>query len=123
MTLNVIAASDCFTQDIEDLPEELRPGVDTETGEITGKQKPTIPSLSDAEFEKQMPRWKAAVEAGKKDADAIIAFVNAQNIAVMTDAQKAIINGWKKVEPEAKAEPEQKVTGNAAIDPDDIPFD
>ena len=46
MTLNVIAASDCFTQDIEDLPEELRPGVDTETGEITGKQKPTIPSLS-----------------------------------------------------------------------------
>jgi len=97
--------------------------IDNATGEITGKAKPAIPPLSDEEFTKQMPRWKAAVEAGKKDADAIIAFVNAQNIAVMTDAQKAIINGWKKVEPEAKAEPEQKVTGNAAIDPDDIPFD
>jgi len=28
MTLNVTAASDIFTQDIEDLPEELRPGAD-----------------------------------------------------------------------------------------------
>jgi hypothetical protein len=30
MTLNVTAASDCFTQDLEDMPEELRVGVEDE---------------------------------------------------------------------------------------------
>ena len=107
--------------------------IDQVTGEITGKQKPTIPPLSDAEFEKQMPRWKAAVEAGKKDAAAIIAFVNAQNIAVLTDAQKAIINGWKKAGTEDHAEKDfvaqrdggskPAMSSGPAIDENDHPFD
>jgi len=92
--------------------------IDQATGEITGKQKPAIPPLSDAEFEKQMPRWKAAVEAGKKDAAAIIAFVNAQNIAALTDDQKKEINGWKPA-PAAWTEATQSAP---AIDPNDIPF-
>ena len=119
MTLNVVAASDCFTQDLEDLPEELRTNIDTETGEIIGKQKPTIPPLSDEEFSKQSTKWKAAVESGKKDSDAIIAWVNAQNLAVLTQDQKAIINGWKKIE----VQPVEKfIPGGPAIDESDLPF-
>ena len=113
MTLNVTAASDCFSQDLEDLPEEL---LDKATGEI---HKPVIPPLSAEEFAKQSPRWKAAVVAGKKTPEAVIAFVNAQNIAILTDAQKAEINGWKKAE--AKPEPEV-VVKSEAINEDDIPF-
>jgi hypothetical protein len=118
MILNVTAASDCFTQDIEDLPEELRP-VDTETGEIHGKSelKP-LPPLSDAEFLKQKPKWQAAVVTGKKTAEAVIAFVNSQNIAMLTQEQIAEIKSWpvpKPVEPEPVAK-------SAAIDKDDIPF-
>jgi len=97
--------------------------IDQATGEITGKQKPTIPPLSDAEFEKQAPRWKAAVESGKKDAAAIIAFVNAQNIAVLTDAQKAIINGWKKSEPVDSTAAKPAMSSGPAIDENDHPFD
>ena len=42
MTLNVTAASDCFTQDLEDMPEELRPHAhDTEGGEPALRGKPT----------------------------------------------------------------------------------
>lgn len=45
MTLNVTAASDIFTQDIEDLPEELRP----QEGAQTGSQKPA-PAPHDPEL-------------------------------------------------------------------------
>ena len=122
MTLNVIAASDCFTQDIEDLPEELRPGVDTETGEITGKQKLTIPPLSADEFAKQSPKWRAAVENGKKTPAEIIAWVNGLNIAVLTEDQKKVIGGWRKAESAPVVEHVAKQSA-PAIDPDDIPFD
>jgi len=40
MTLNVTAASDIFTQDIEDLPEELRPHADTSAP--PAEQKPIV---------------------------------------------------------------------------------
>ena len=122
MILNVTAASDCFTQDIEDLPEELRQNVDTETGEIHKKEPQPIPPLSAEEFSKQKPKWQAAVVSGKKTAEAIIAWVSAQNIATLTDAQKAEINGWKKAEPEAE-NLDAEATKAPAIDPDDHPFD
>ena len=104
--------------------EEVVGGVtiDQSTGEITGKQKPAIQPLSEEEFAKQKPKWHTAVQNGKKTPAELIAWVLAQNIAVLTEAQVKEINGWKEAEQEAKAEPEQKVTGNAAIDPDDIPW-
>lgn len=42
MTLNVTAASDIFTQDIEDLSEELRSIVDPETGEMVGRSSESV---------------------------------------------------------------------------------
>lgn len=47
MTLNVVAASDIFTQDIEDLPEELRP--DDDPAPKTERQKPAAKKTADPE--------------------------------------------------------------------------
>lgn len=41
MTLNVVAASDIFTQDIEDLPEELRPEAEAPQAPVQGPQSKT----------------------------------------------------------------------------------
>lgn len=46
MTLNVTAASDIFTQDIEDLPEELRPQDSTQTGSNKPTPAPHDPALA-----------------------------------------------------------------------------
>ena len=116
MILNVTAASDCFTQDLEDLPEEL---LDKATGEI---HKAAIPPLSDEEFAKQKPKWHAAVQSGKKLPEAIIAWVSAQNIATLTEAQKKEIGGWKKSE-QGAAENMDAEPSSPAIDPNDKPFD
>lgn len=119
MTLNVTAASDCFSQDLEDLPEEL---LDKATGEIHTK---TIPPLSAEEFSTQKPKWQAAVVTGKKDAAAIIAWVNAQNIATLTPDQIKEIKSWSGPKKEAPAEnlDAEPVSKGPAIDPGDHPFD
>jgi hypothetical protein len=41
MTLNVTAASDIFTQDLEDLPPEIREGMESEDGDRGHRGKPT----------------------------------------------------------------------------------
>lgn len=112
MTLNVTAASDIFTQDIEDLPEELRPNVDTETGEIKEKTPEFLPQEV---FEAQRASWQKAIVSGKKSCAELITWVNAKGTK-MTEGQIAIVNSWKKTEPE----PEVK---SAAIDENDIPFE
>jgi hypothetical protein len=72
MTLNVTAASDIFTQDIEDLPEELRP---QEQGQAQSQKPPSAPhdpALSDhwiAQAESATTQealtdvWKAGIAA------------------------------------------------------------
>ncbi len=91
--------------------------IDGTTGEIIKKE---IPALSAEEFAKQSPKWRAAVENGKKTPAEILAWVNGLNIATLTEEQKKIIGGWRKAEPD-KAEPEAKHSA-PAIDPDDLPF-
>ena len=86
MTLNVTAASDIFTQDIEDLPEELRHDEDEQ--EAAGPQ----PYPADS-FAKNLPLWKALIESGKKTAEQIIATVNSK--AVLSEGQKATIRAFK----------------------------
>lgn len=54
MTLNVLAASDIFTQDIEDLPEELRPAADD------GGESAQAAGVS-------MPKSRAKTESKKDD--------------------------------------------------------
>jgi len=112
MTLNVTAASDIFTQDIEDLPEELRQNVDTETGEIKEK-KPEF--LSSEIFDAQKSGWEKAITGGKKTAQALIAWIEAKGNK-LTDAQLKIIGGWDT------PPPTEKTASTSAIDPDDIPF-
>lgn len=92
MTLNATAASDCFTQDIEDLPEELRHEEDTRE-----EQRDTGPQPYSAEqFEKNLPAWTNLIKSGKKTAAQIIATVSSK--AVLSEEQKAKIKAVK-VEP------------------------
>lgn len=83
MTLNVTAASDIFSQDIEDLPEELRPEVEPP------KQTGTQPYPAD-QFTKNLPAWTALVTSGKKTAAQIIATLSSK--AALSEEQKKTIN-------------------------------
>ena len=85
MALNVVAASDIFTQDIEDLPEELRGAEEVPVG------RPEITTYPEAEFTKNLAGWKQAITDGKRTADQIIAMVSTKGI--LTDEQKAKIKG------------------------------
>ena len=124
MTLNVTAASDIFTQDIEDLPEELRPTgeVDTETGEVKAKiQMPTAAIKDHQEFtsqEQDAKEAKAAIDGASvllaepgeklfiekklsalKDPDAILASVGITTLDGLTkvnfNALKEALKGKK----------------------------
>jgi hypothetical protein len=74
--LNVLAASDIFTQDIEDLPEELRDNdVEQEPQPKQAAPKPPYPA---DQFEKNLPTWKDLVDAGKKKPKDILATVESK---------------------------------------------
>lgn len=85
MTLNVTAASDIFTQDIEDLPDELRPDIDRETGEITPPTRAQLPPCPDAKID----RWFENVTAGKAKANELLAF--AKGRYTLSDVQEGRI--------------------------------
>ena len=102
MVLNVTAASDIFTQDIEDLPVELRPaGVDTETGEIHDNKPKKPEPLTEEVFNKHQAGWKKSIVAGRKTLDDLVNFVFAQG-AFLTDEQKNVIRSWVQ-EPDVAA--------------------
>lgn len=86
MTLNVTAASDCFTQDIEDLPDHLR--------ETEIPQEPATPEYPDADFVKNFPSWERLIKDGKKIPKAVIANVESRNF-LMTEQQKSKIYAVK----------------------------
>lgn len=88
--LTVTAASDLFTQDIEDLPAEV-------VAELAGDHAPA-PAPAHAEpvgpyppdkFQANLTKWGDAMVAGKKTADEIIAMVETKG--TLTDGQKAAI--------------------------------
>lgn len=78
--------------------------IDQATCEITGKreEKKEIPPLSAEEFSKQKPKWQTAVVTGKKSHDGLIAWVHAQNLATLTDAQITEIKSWQIPKPAEK---------------------
>lgn len=87
MTLNVTAASDCFTQDIEDLPEEL---IELERSrEQAANPPPPLPQYPEDGFVKNLPAWRDAIAAGKATADQIIA--RSSTKYTLSEEQKAAI--------------------------------
>jgi len=98
MVLNVTAASDCFSQDLEDMDEALRDhltrqgdgGASADTA-AAGRQVP--PTWPDDAFEAQFARWKKAVEAKLKTTDDILAM--ARSKGALTEAQEARIKALK----------------------------
>ena len=92
MTLNVTAASDIFTQDIEDLPEELRP-----TSDGGAEQKPAGPQpYASEQFKKNLPAWTKLIQDGTKTAEQIITTVASK--AILSEEQKASIRAIKAAE-------------------------
>lgn len=86
--LTVTAASDLFTQDIEDLPEELR---ETQAHVAAPRQEanPERTPYPAADFATNLPKWRELIESGRKTADAIVQTI--QTKAVLTDEQIARI--------------------------------
>lgn len=78
MVLNVTAASDCFTQDLEDLTDELREHL-SEEGAEPQAAAPAPPPVWPAEaFTAQFERWAKAIAAGLKSHDEIIALAKSK---------------------------------------------
>jgi len=90
MTLNVTAASDIFTQDLEDFPDELREFVKT-----SDEPPKAVVYYSEADFEKNFPAWAEKIQAGSNTAERIIAMVGAK--APLTEAQKQKLNQVNRV--------------------------
>lgn len=92
MTLNVTAASDCFTQDIEDLPEELR---EIERSREQSANHPApLPPYPAADFAKNLPAWRNAITDGKAKPEQIIA--RSSTKYTLTAEQVASIHGLAK---------------------------
>lgn len=115
MTLNVTAASDIFTQDIEDIPEELRTeeaGQPATDPELTVKWVKMASGATNAEALTEI--WQAGVKEiqAAKDMTTYAAF-------------KAAVGARGEVlkKDQAKPEPEQQAPQPEASDEDDVPFD
>jgi len=95
MTLNVTAASDIFSQDLEDMDAALREQLAREGEAPAATEQPTaLPVWPDDAFAKQLPKCLDAIAKGKPVAD-LIAWLETKG--QLTEAQKA------KLQP--KAEP------------------
>ncbi|MEH6566215.1 MAG: hypothetical protein V7756_12875 [Halopseudomonas sp.] len=117
MTLNVTAASDIFTQDIEDIPEELRTeeaGQPATDPELTAKWVKMATGATNAEALTEI--WQAGVKEiqAVKDMTAYNAFkaaVGARGEAL------------KKEHAASEPEPEAQQPATEPSDDDDVPFD
>jgi hypothetical protein len=100
MVLNVTAASDCFSQDLEDMDAALREHLTRHEGdEPQQPAQPTGPAVwPDEAFAKQLPKFRKAIAEGK-NVDEILAW--AETKGALTDAQRAAIRGPATAAPEA----------------------
>lgn len=88
MVLNVTAASDCFSQDLEDMDEALRDHLARHPDDAQPEQPAGPPTWPEDVFAKQLPKFRKAM-AGGKTPDEIIAW--AETKGQLTEAQKAAI--------------------------------
>lgn len=91
MVLNVTAASDCFSQDLEDMDAALVDHLTRHEGDAPTTPTPpaALPPYSDENFEKNLPAWRKLIESGKKTAEAIIK--NVSLVAVMSEDQMEMV--------------------------------
>lgn len=92
MVLNVTAASDCFTQDLEDMDEAMRDHLARQEAGAPasgGQAAPVLPGYSDEDFTKNMVTWRKVIASKKKDVAGVLATV--ATIATLTEAQVAAI--------------------------------
>lgn len=84
MTLTVTGASDCFDQDIEDLPEHL-----LQPGETAEPPRPQLAPYPDDKFAANLPAWTQLVESDSTKAGAAIAQIKhkLQTKYLLSDAQ------------------------------------
>lgn len=88
LTLTATAASDIFTQDVEDIPEELR-----ERHEQAGA--PQVPKeYPSKDFDTNFPKWRDLITSDKRSAAEIIAMVESKG--TLTEAQRNKIKACKK---------------------------
>ena len=83
--LTATAASDCFTQDVEDLPPEY---MDDEPHGQQPAQKSApqqLPPYDQAKFAANLPKWGELVASGGKTPEAIIKHL--KTVATLTDEQ------------------------------------
>lgn len=103
MVLNVTAASDCFSQDLEDMDEAMRDHLVRrgEDGQEDGQQASkgdagngkTLPAYPDEKITANLGEWKTAVKEGKaKSVDQIVAFIKSKN-SLTPEQEKRIRDG------------------------------
>lgn len=98
MVLNVTASSDCFTQDLEDMPlarrpESRRAAPQEQAGTAsTGRAQPG--TLDHAAFDRKKASWRKAVENGKSAKDLITMI---QTKDQLSDEQKREIESWSPI--------------------------
>lgn len=111
MVLNVTAASDCFTQDLEDMDEKLRDHLARNGDQEHGAQAPAAEPQKPAfyqqdQFDKNLPAWRNVIESGRKTPEQIIAM--AQSKHPLTDEQKAAVHALASKPAAAADQSDQK---------------
>lgn len=95
MTLTATGASDCFEQDVEDLPEEMLDRGNANHGDApkTEAKRPEPrqnPPYPDDKFQASLKTWRGLIERGEKSKASVIATVETKY--ALTEAQKSDIN-------------------------------
>lgn len=90
MVLNVTAASDCFSQDLEDMDAALVDHLTRHDGDTPATPgAASLPAYTEENFKKNLPIWRGLIESGKKTAEQVIKNVNL--VAVMSEDQMAMV--------------------------------
>lgn len=101
--------------------------VDATTGEVIQQKpagRPALPDYSQADFDKNLPSWRKAVESGRMTPDGLIAMVSTKG--VLSDAMKQAMRDLAKpqdvtdVQPKGEAPAPQPATAGA--DDGDLPW-
>lgn len=86
LTLTATGASDIFTQDIEDVPEELRDAVQGGGDENGRPVAQTRAAYSDAAFNENLPKWRDLIVNKGKTAENVINTITSKY--ALSDEQK-----------------------------------